>query len=160
MFVGIWIHLSFVGRARRTARSALGLLYNIRRFFILRQWFKCEHFANCPPPGQRPFLFYRLLTADLPPIQRCAAGGGFTPSEGVAEWPPSAAGGCRAHGGGKRGQDTKHGFRSPLDFPYLPLSRRIEDARLNGGYGGSVPGVFQLTGRCIALNLLCVIRRA
>ena len=33
---------------------------------------------------------------------------------------------------GKRGQDTKHGFLSPLDSPDLPLSRRIEDARLNG----------------------------
>ena len=48
---------------------------------------------------------------------------------------------------GKRGQDTKHGFLSPLDSPYLPLSRRIEDARLNGGYGGSVPGVVSLMGR-------------
>ena len=37
---------------------------------------------------------------------------------------------------GKRGQDTRYGFLSPLDSPYLPLSRRIEDARLNGGYGG------------------------
>ena len=34
---------------------------------------------------------------------------------------------------GKRGQDTRYGFLSPLDSPDLPLSRRIEDARLNGG---------------------------
>ena len=45
-------------------------------------------------------------------------------------------------GGNKRGQDTKYGFLSPLDSPYLPLSRRIEDARLNGGYGGHDSGRF------------------
>ena len=44
----------------------------------------------------------------------------------------SAAEGPVPTGWGKRGQDTKHGFLSPLDSPDLPLSRRIEDARLNG----------------------------
>ena len=33
----------------------------------------------------------------------------------------SAAEGPVPTGWGKRGQDTKHGFLSPLDFPYLPL---------------------------------------
>ena len=45
---------------------------------------------------------------------------------------------------GKRGQDTKYGFLSPLDSPYLPLSRRIEDARLNGGYGARFRASFRL----------------
>ena len=41
---------------------------------------------------------------------------------GRGEGPPSAAGECRAHGRGKRGQDTRYGFLSPLDSPYLPLA--------------------------------------
>ena len=68
------------------------------------------------------------MTADLPPIQRLAAGGEITPSEGVSI---AAFGGGDAvptagelpvfTGGNKRGQDTKYGFLSPLDSPYLPL---------------------------------------
>jgi len=82
------------------------------------------------------------MTADLPPIQRLAAGGEITPSEGVSI---AAFGGGDAvpTAEGKRGQDTKHGFLSPLDSPYLPLSRRIEDARLNGGTGAR----FRASGR-------------
>ena len=45
---------------------------------------------------------------------------------------------------GKRGQDTKYGFLSPLDSPDLPLSRRIEDARLNGGTGARFRASFRL----------------
>ena len=103
------------------------------------------------PQAIRTFSFYRQQTVDLPPIQRCAAVGDFTPSEGVGV-PPSG-------GGDKRGQGTD-GSLSPLDTPDLPLSRRIEDARLNGGYGGTIPGVFQLICGCNALNFPCVIRRA
>ena len=80
------------------------------------------------PPQANPF--YRQQTGDPPPIQRCAAGGDLTPSEGVAEWPPSAAGDCRVPGWDKRGQDTKYGFLSPLDSPYLPSSR--DALRLRG----------------------------
>ena len=36
-------------------------------------------------------------------------------------------------GGNKRGQDTKHGFLSPLDSPYLPLRR--DALRLRGETG-------------------------
>ena len=76
-------------------------------------------------------------------MQRLAAGGEITPSEGVS---------IAAFGGGdavptaevKRGQDTKHGFLSPLDSPDLPLSRRIKDARLNGGARGAR---FRASGR-------------
>ena len=64
-------------------------------------------------------------------------------------------------GGNKRGQDTKHGFLSPLDSPYLPLRRDALRLRGETGVtGGSVPCVGQILGRCIALNLLCVICRA
>ena len=74
-----------------------------------------------------------------------AFGGTGTPVFTGEELPPSAAGRAavwrrrrRTHGGGKiaavwrrrepvftggnkRGQDTKYGFLSPLDSPYLPL---------------------------------------
>ena len=42
--------------------------------------------------------------ADLAPIQRRAAGGEIHAQSEHAQWPSSAAGGRRAHGGGKRGQ--------------------------------------------------------
>ena len=72
--------------------------------------------------------FYRLLTADLPPIQRCAAGGCFTLEVSVHIWPPSAAGGagvhrrrCRCSPTGAKGARTPNGFLAPLDTPNLPL---------------------------------------
>ena len=55
-------------------------------------------------------------------MQRCAAGGELYALRGRGEGPPSAAGGCRVPGWGKRGQDTRYGFLSPLDSPYLPLA--------------------------------------
>ena len=42
-------------------------------------------------------LFYRQQTVDLPPIQRCAAGGDFTPSEGVENCRRPAAGNAGVH---------------------------------------------------------------
>ncbi len=63
-------------------------------------------------------------------------------------------------GRNKRGQDTKHGFLSPLDSPYLPFKPLSKAFAAKRGYGGSVPGVVSLMGRCKALNLLCVICRA
>ena len=50
---------------------------------------------------------------------------------------------------------------SPLDTPLTFREPRLPAvARLNGGYGGSVPCVGQLLGRITALNLLCVNRSA
>ena len=51
-----------------------------------------------------------------------AFGGGETPPSGGGENAvPTAEGLPGSPGGDKRGQDTKYGFLSPLDSPYLPL---------------------------------------
>ena len=65
------------------------------------------------PEAMSALLLYRQQTADLPPIQRLAAGGDFTPSEGVYL--------CRRPATGAKGDRTPYGFLSPLDSPYLPL---------------------------------------
>ena len=160
MFVGIWIHLSFVGRARRTARSALGLLYNIRRFFILRQWFKCEHFANCPPTGHRPFLLYRRQTADLPPIQRhsrwrrlYALGG----RGGVAAFGGRECRRLAAETKGDRTPMVSCPLLTPLTFLCADTSEMCSEP---GVTGGSVPCVGQILGRFQTLRSACVICRA
>ena len=57
--------------------------------------------------------FYRLLTVDLPPIQRCAAGGCFTLEVSVHIWPPSAAGSAGVHRREQKGDKTPNGFLSP-----------------------------------------------
>ena len=77
------------------------------------------------------------------PPEAVSSGGGRR-SHGRGKLPPTAAGGpvftggtavptageiCRLRrrrvpvftGGNKRGQDTRYGFLSPLDSPYLPL---------------------------------------
>ena len=83
------------------------------------------------------------MTADLPPIQRLAAGGEIYAQSERAHLAAFGGGDAVPTAEGKRGQDTKHGFLSPLDSPDLPLSRRIEDARLNGGTGAR----FRASGR-------------
>ena len=110
----------------------------------------------------------RLLTADLPPIQRCAAGGEIYAQSERAQWPPSAAGSAGVHRRECRrlAAETKGGkgtvwFPCPLlTPPNPPSSRSAKHSRLNGGYGGSVPCVGQISGRCYALNSLCVIGSA
>ena len=75
--------------------------------------------------------------------------------------PPSAAGECRAHGRGKRGQGHRMVPLPPLDSPKPSFApRRPSVARRNGSYGGSVPGVGSLMGRMAALRSACVNRRA
>ena len=72
------------------------------------------------PSSEVFFLFTVCWRYAFPPIRRRAAGGEITPSEGVCI---AAFGGGDAvpTAEGKRGQDTKHGFLSPLDSPDLPL---------------------------------------
>ena len=89
-----------------------------------------------------------------------AFGGGDAVPTVRGKLPPSGGGVPVFTGGNKRGQDTKYGFLSPLDSPDLPLRGRIGDVQRNVGYGGSVPCVGQIWGRCYALNLLCVGCRA
>ena len=62
---------------------------------------------------------------------------------------------------GKRGKGHRMVPFPPLDSPKPSFApRRPSVARRNGGYRSTIPGVFQLMGRFIALNLLCVICRA
>ena len=57
---------------------------------------------------------------------------------------PTAGGLPVFTGGNKRGQDTKHGFLSPLDSPYLPLRR---DALRLRGETGVAGARFRASGR-------------
>ena len=124
-----------------------------QRFYPLPLFFALKRAEN-------PFSFYRQQTADLPPIQRHAAGGGFTLDLSVhigrLRRPENAV----PTAGAKGGKGTRYAFLSPLDSPYLPLAAAPFGRAAKRGYGGSVPGVGQILGRCYALNLLCVIRRA
>ena len=121
-----------------------------------------------------------LSSAGGRPFRRSsgAAGGGEVYAlGGRGEWPPSAAGGVGAHrqgqavptargiagspGGDKRGQGHRMVPFPPLDSPKPSFApRRLSVARRNGGYGGSVPCVVSLMGRCYALRSVCVICRA
>ena len=82
--------------------------------------------------------------------------------------PPSGGGGAGVHRRGtpcpRRGAKGGKGtvwFPCPLlPPPNPPSSRSAKHSRLNGGYGGSVPCVGQIAGRCYARNSLCVIGSA
>ena len=66
--------------------------------------------------GHMPFTLSPQQRADLPPIQRLAAGGDFTPSEGVYL--------CRRLAAETRGgQDTLRVSYPPLDTPTSSLGR-------------------------------------
>ena len=68
------------------------------------------------PEAMSALLLYRQQTADLPPIQRLAAGGDFTPSEGVYL--------CRRPAAeGKRGIRHRMVSYPPLDSPSSSLGR-------------------------------------
>ncbi len=73
------------------------------------------------PHGVNGFLLYLKQMAESPLIQRLAAGGGFTLKVSVCSGRLRRRGVPVFTGGNKRGQDTKYGFLSPLDTPYLPL---------------------------------------
>ena len=62
---------------------------------------------------------------------------------------------------GKRGQGHRMVPLPPLDSPKPSFAPRLPSvAQRNGSYGGSVPGVGSLLGRCQALRSACVICRA
>jgi len=83
-----------------------------------------------------------------------AAFGGRGSRCSPAGMPPSG-------GGDKRGQGHHMVPLPPLDSPKPSFApRRPSVARRNGGYGSSVPCVFQLICGCNALNFPCAIRRA
>ena len=127
-------------------------------------------------PGDGRFLYswYNYTICNREIFRRysgAAGGGGFTPhglypqqrASGSAvpaacrrrrDWLPMGRPGIAA--ARRRGQEGKdnQGFLSPLNSPNFPLSRSAKHSRLNGGYGGSVPCVVSLMGRCAALNLL------
>ena len=73
------------------------------------------------PHGVNVYLFYLKQMAESPLIQRLAAGGGFTLDVSVHIGRLRRPGVPVFTGGNKRGQDTRYGFLSPLDSPYLPL---------------------------------------
>ena len=62
-------------------------------------------------------------------------------------------------GENKRGRDTKVSLPLLTPQPFL-CADTSEMCSETGGYGGSVPDVFQLMGGCYALSLPCVARRA
>ena len=100
-------------------------------------------------------LFYCQLTVDLPPQARLAL-----PGRGL--FAMTWRGECRRLAVETRGDVGHLRFpMSPLDTPLTFREPRLPAvARLNGGYGGSVPCVGQLLGRITAPNLLCVNRSA
>ncbi len=76
------------------------------------------------PEAMSALLLYRQQTADLPPIQRLAAGGDFTPSEGVYLCRRPAAGGVGAHRQGQKGTGH-HMVSCPLLTPLTFLWTRL-----------------------------------
>ena len=66
--------------------------------------------------GHMPFTLSPQQGADLPPIQRLAAGGEKRPISGREKWPPSG-------GGDKRGQGHRMGPLPPLDSPKPSFGR-------------------------------------
>ena len=87
----------------------------------VKSFFELSRNFVSPPEAMSALLLYRQQTADLPPIQRLAAGGEIYARSERGQWPPSAAGGVGAHRQGQKGDRTPYGFLSPLDSPYLPL---------------------------------------
>ena len=98
----------------------------------VKSFFELSRNFVSPPEAMSALLLYRQQTADLPPIQRLAAGGEIyaLPGRGMfamtwrGQWPPSAAGECRRlaaempvpTGWGKRGKGTVW-FPCPLLTP-------------------------------------------
>ena len=127
----------------------------------------CKSLKTLSSAGGRPFR----RSSGVPVEAR------FTPSEGVGSGRlrrpgvsvptdrgrpcPRRGGLPGSPGGDKRGQGHRMVPFPPLDSPKPSFApRRLSVARRNGGYGGSVPCVVSLMGRCYALRSVCVICRA
>ncbi|MFQ9125973.1 MAG: hypothetical protein ACLR4Z_03125 [Butyricicoccaceae bacterium] len=94
-------------------------------------------------PSAVPF-FYRLLMADLAPIQRRAAGGEIHAQSEHAQWPAPRRPGTPCPRRGKRGQGHRMVPLPPLTSPNLSLPRLSRSRVWKRGNGCSVPCVFQL----------------
>ena len=92
---------------------------------------KAESIACQERPSQSALLRYRQQTGNLPPIQRCAAGGGFTlkvsVDSGRLRRPgvsvPTDGGSRRLAAETRGGQDTLRVSYPPLDTPTSSLGR-------------------------------------
>ena len=134
--------------------KSIVFLKKLQRFFsVLETACQAGHAAP-PSPYPQQWVY-------LPPIQRLAAGGDFTLKVSVSICRLRRPENAVPTAGAKGGKGTVW-FPCPLLTPPKPsfAPRLPSVARRNGGTGGSVPGVGSLMGRCYALNLLCVIRRA
>ena len=108
----------------------------------------CKSLKTLSSAGGRPFRRYSG-----------AAGGGESGPPWAGDIRHDMAWECRRPAArGKRGQGHRMVPLPPLDSPKPSFApRRPSVARRNGGYGGSVPCVGQVLGRCQALNLPCVV---
>ena len=110
---------------------------------------------------RRPPSPYPQQWVYLPPIQRLAAGGDFTLKVSVSICRLRRPENAVPTAGAKGGKGTVW-FPCPLLTPPKPsfAPRLPSVARRNGSYGGSVPCVGQILGRCQALRSACVNRSA
>ena len=73
--------------------------------------------------GHMPFTLSPQQRADLPPIQRLAAGGEIYAQSERGQWPPSAAGDCRRLAAETKGGKGTVWFPCPLLTPPNPPLR-------------------------------------
>ena len=111
----------------------------------------CKSLKTLSSAGGRPFR----RSSGVPLEAR------FTPSKDVGSGRLRRPGVPVFTGENKRGQGHHMVPFPPLDSPKPSFApRRPSVARLNGSYGGSVPGVVSLMGRMAALRSACVNRSA
>ena len=90
----------------------------------VKSFFELSRNFVSPPEAMSALLLYRQQTADLPPIQRLAAGGEIYARSERGQWPPSAAGGVGAHRQGQKGTGH-HMVSCPLLTPPTFLWTRL-----------------------------------
>ena len=94
--------------------------------------------------GHMPFTLSPQQRADLPPIQRLAAGGEKRLISGREKWPPSAAGGTPCPRRGAKGGKGTVWFPCPLLTPPNPPLRR-DSLRSRSETGGTGLGSGRLS---------------